>query len=217
MKGLLVKDLCLLSTQKRFFIMILAMGVLLTFAGQDITFVMGYMIMVFGLFAGSTVSYDEMNHGMGFLLTLPVDRKQYVRSKYLFMFFLTAVSLAVSFLLGFAGIVTGNVTVNLTEMIETGMMIAAVMMALVSVFLMLILKFGAEKARIVTAILFGAGILAAWIFKVIDEKADGKLLINLNIGNFSDEAVVLLGAGVCMLVILVTYVISVKIMEKREF
>lgn len=217
MKGLLIKDLCLLGTQKRFFIMVLAMGVLLTVAGQDIAFVTGYMIMVFGLFAGSTISYDEMNHGMGFLLTLPVNRKQYVRSKYLFMILLVAVSLVVSFLLGFVGSVAGNVAVEFMEMMEKGIVIAAVMMTLVSIFLMLILKYGAEKARVVTAILFGIGIFVGWLSKIIGEKADGKLLINFNIGNLSNEAVVLCCIGVCALVMLVTYVISVKVMEKREF
>ena len=101
MKGLLVKDLCLMATQKRFFILILGVGALLTFGGQDIIFVMGYMMMVFGLFSGSTISYDDMNHGMGFLMTLPVSRKQYVRSKYLFMFLMIAVSLVVSVLFSF--------------------------------------------------------------------------------------------------------------------
>ena len=61
MKGLFVKDLCLMATQKRFFILILGVGALLTFGGQDIIFVMGYMMMVFGLFSGSTISYDDMN------------------------------------------------------------------------------------------------------------------------------------------------------------
>lgn len=217
MKGLLIKDLCLMATQKRFFVIVLAMGILLTFSGQDILFLTGYLTMVFGIFAGSTISYDEMNHGMSFLLTLPVDRKQYVRSKYLFMLLLVAVSVAVSFLLGFAGSVTGKITVDLTETLAAGSMTAAAVMALISVFLMLILKYGAEKARLVTALLFGAGIFGAWAFKAIGEKADGKLFINFGPGNWSNEAVALVFCGACVLVMLVSYVFSVRIMEKREF
>ncbi|MCM1466923.1 MAG: ABC-2 transporter permease [Alistipes sp.] len=217
MKGLLIKDLCLMAMQKRFFIVVLAMGILLTFSGQDILFLTGYLTMVFGIFAGSTISYDEMNHGMAFLLTLPVDRKQYVRSKYLFMLFLVAVSLVVSFLLGFAGSVTGKITVDLTETLAAGIMTAAAIMALIGVFLMLILKYGAEKARIVTALLFGAGIFCAWAFKAIGEKADGKLFIHFNPGNWSNEAAALIFCGACVLVTLISYAFSVRIMEKRDF
>lgn len=217
MRGLLVKDLCLLGTQKRFFVLVLAMGALLTFAGQDITFVMGYMTMVLVLFAGSTISYDEMNHGMEFLLTLPVNRKQYVQGKYLFMIILTAVSLAVSSLYGLAADIIGNVTVNFAEMVENGIFIAVMLMAFTSIFLMLILKYGAEKARIVVAIIFGVGIFIGWLSKIIGEKADGKLLINLNIGNWSNEAVILCCCGVSVLVMLVTYAVSVRIMAKRDF
>ena len=113
MKGLLVKDLCLMATQKRFFILILGVGALLTFGGQDIIFVMGYMMMVFGLFSGSTISYDDMNHGMGFLMTLPVSRKQYnrVRLGYVirYVWKLTLIGLTVQCLSAF--LTTGTVTV----------------------------------------------------------------------------------------------------------
>lgn len=216
MKGLLVKDLCLMATQKRFFILILGVGALLTFGGQDITFVMGYMMMVFGLFSGSTISYDDMNHGMGFLMTLPVSRKQYVRSKYLFMFLMIAVSLVVSVLYSFLGSTVGTVMPP-QDMAGIAIVISAVMAMLVSVFMVLIFKFGAEQARVVIAVLAGIGFFVAWIFQFIGEKMDGKLLINLNIANLSSEVVVLGCVGIAALVILVTYIIAVKVMENKEF
>ena len=216
MKGLLVKDLCLMATQKRFFILILGVGALLTFGGQDIIFVMGYMMMVFGLFSGSTISYDDMNHGMGFLMTLPVSRKQYVRSKYLFMFLMIAVSLVVSVLFSFLGSTVGTVMLP-QDMVGTAIVISAVMAVLVSVFMVLIVKFGAEQARVVIAVLAGIGFFVAWIFQFIGEKMDGKLLINLNIANLSNEVVVLGCVGIAAFVILVTYIIAVKVMENKEF
>lgn len=216
MKGLLVKDLCLMATQKRFSILILGVGALLTFGGQDIIFVMGYMMMVFGLFSGSTISYDDMNHGMGFLMTLPVSRKQYVRSKYLFMFLMIAVSLVVSVLFSFLGSTVGTVMLP-QDMVGTAIVISAVMAVLVSVFMVLIFKFGAEQARVVIAVLAGIGFFVAWIFQFIGEKMDGKLLINLNIANLSNEVVVLGCVGIAAFVILVTYIIAVKVMENKEF
>ena len=32
----------------------------------------------------STISYDDTDHGMAYLMTLPVTRRQYVYSKYVF-------------------------------------------------------------------------------------------------------------------------------------
>ena len=65
--------------------------------------------------------------------------------------------------------------------------------------------------------LAGIGFLVAWIFQFIGEKMDGKLLINLNIANLSNEVVVLGCVGIAAFVILVTYIIAVKVMENKEF
>lgn len=35
------------------------------------------------MIAISTIAYDEMDHGYQFLLTLPINKKTYVREKYL--------------------------------------------------------------------------------------------------------------------------------------
>lgn len=49
--------------------------------GQSI---LGFFPFLFGLFTISTISYDEYQHGMTYLMTLPIKRKTYVTEKYLF-------------------------------------------------------------------------------------------------------------------------------------
>ena len=39
--------------------------------------------IVTAIFAITTISYDEFDNGLAFLMTLPVTRKQYVAEKYL--------------------------------------------------------------------------------------------------------------------------------------
>lgn len=215
MKGLLIKDLCILNTQRRFFILVAAMAVLLTFSGRSSEFITGYLLMVFGIFAGSTFSYDEANHGMGFLLTLPVSRKQYVRSKYVFMLLLILVSLLLSGVLSIMGKAVNHQAADFWEMAGKGILMAAVMAAFISVFLTLIIKYGTEKARIVMFILFAVIVLALWAFGVI--KDNEELSVSFNAGNFSDGAAVIVSCAVSIIVMLLSYVFSVRSMMKKEF
>ena len=134
----------------------------------------------------------------------------------MFMFLMIAVSLVVSVLFSFLGSTVGTVMLP-QDMVGTAIVISAVIAVLVSVFMVLIFKFGAEQARVVIAVLAGIGFFVAWIFQFIGEKMDGKLLINLNIANLSNEVVVLGCVGIAAFVILVTYIIAVKVMENKEF
>ncbi len=213
MKGLLIKDLCLLNTQKRFFIVVIVMGIMLTFAGQSGDFITGYLMMVFGIFSGSTISYDENNRGMGFLMTLPVNRKQYVRSKYLFMLLMLLASMVISLVFGMASGMSG--TLSVVEMVGKSLLIASSMIILDSIFLSLIIRFGAEKARIVTGILFGVLVLVLWGLNII--KDNEPFSIPFNMENLSDGMIVLVSCAVSFVIMVVSYIFSVCAMQKKEF
>lgn len=77
-------------------------GVIYLFSGKSMdggSFFTAYMMFVgIGLSAG-TISYDTSDHGMQFLLTLPVTRREYVKEKYLFCIGLTAVLGVISLLI----------------------------------------------------------------------------------------------------------------------
>ena len=84
MKGLFVKDIELMKQQKQFFILVVVMEVILNLAGSgSVSFATGYFTIVTAIFAITTISYDEFDNGLAFLMTLPVTRKQYVVEKYL--------------------------------------------------------------------------------------------------------------------------------------
>lgn len=83
MKGLLIKDYKLLMLQKKTFLLMLLIAICMNFAMQDNPgFIIGYLTFFAALMANTTLSYDEYGNGIIFLLTLPVTRKTYVRSKY---------------------------------------------------------------------------------------------------------------------------------------
>ena len=75
MKGLFVKDIELMKQQKQFFILVVVMEVILNLAGSgSVSFATGYFTIVTAIFAITTISYDEFDNGLAFLMTLPVTR-----------------------------------------------------------------------------------------------------------------------------------------------
>ena len=49
-----------------------------------------YIPSVLAIYSGNTISYDENGHGYTYLFSLPVNKKIYVREKYIFSFIMTA-------------------------------------------------------------------------------------------------------------------------------
>ena len=101
MKGLFVKDIELMKQQKQFFVLVVVMGVILNLAGSgSVSFAIGYFTIVTAIFAITTISYDEFDNGLAFLMTLPVTRKQYVAEKYLLGAGLTAAAWGIEAITG---------------------------------------------------------------------------------------------------------------------
>ena len=91
MKGLLVKDFCLIRQQKKFLAILLLLAIVLNY-NSDGSFVIGYLTFVCSFLIISSISYDEYDNGYSFLFTLPVGRKTYVQSKYIFAVLLSSCS-----------------------------------------------------------------------------------------------------------------------------
>ena len=93
MLGLIEKDLRLTLARKQtliiFFIMALVMGL-----SMNGSFIIGYLTMLATIIAVGTISYDEFDNGFAFLMTLPFDRRTYVREKYLFSLIMAGFVLA---------------------------------------------------------------------------------------------------------------------------
>lgn len=112
-----------MANQKSYFLFIVTLGIIISFTLGSATFVVGYIILVFGLFALNTISYDEMDNGYAFLFTLPISRADYVKEKYVY------------------GILSGNeVTIALS--ILGGLTVTLrVLVAFVVIFLMLTISY----------------------------------------------------------------------------
>ncbi len=215
MKGLLIKDFKLVKIQKNLFLLIIAIGTVMAFCMNKVSFLLGYLTSVMPIFAVSTISYDEYDNGNAFLFTLPITRKEYVIEKYCFSGLLGLASTFIAVLLALVFCMLKNL--SLTPIIYTPI-IFGIMLIFLSVMLPIQLKFGAEKSRIAIvafggiAFLIGYGILKLCEILKIDINALLNNILKINIGIIISALVILIA-----LVVLISLKISIIIINKKEF
>lgn len=93
MKGLLIKDLKLIMTQKLLIFIVGGVSCYLLVTGKA-EFGMSYMAFILAILVINTINYDDHDNGMSFLLTFPISRKIYVIEKYLLGMILIAAAMA---------------------------------------------------------------------------------------------------------------------------
>lgn len=224
MKGLFVKDLKIILCQKNLLLVAIGLAAMLTWTTEDVTFAATYIILLLSMFTLTTISYDNLNGGMLFLLSLPVDRKLYIKEKYIFAFanlvFATIVSLCVSY--GFA--VLRGLDLVFTDLLSTVMGIAAGMVLMLGITIPLELKFGVEKGRVamiitivaIAVIGYGGCQLLTNVFDVDVNGIVAKVLEKLSQSGVGVEFFAI-GMLLIILILFVSYVVSLKIMKKKEF
>ena len=121
-RGLLEKDFRLFRYQGgKFFLVIAIVGLFLSLAGNMGTnFVSIYITSVMAIYSGSTISYDEAEHGYNYLFSLPINRKVYVQEKYIFSFILTVVGWCAGMICaGIAAMIKPGERFNLERLAES--------------------------------------------------------------------------------------------------
>lgn len=219
MKGLLIKDLRLMLGQKRFFILFIFIAIMLNFnADSGRTFVVGYMTFVCSVFALSTISYDENENGYSFLMTLPVMRKTYAREKYVFGLLMSSSAWVVAVVISVIFyVVRMDDILSLDLLVGAAAFIPAYIVQL-AVMLPLQLQFGGEKGKIAMLLAFGIALFAVY-FAVRGLQMAGmdveKLIKDLSV--MQQGVLVLLCLAISIVVLLVSVMISGRIMCRKEF
>ena len=180
------------------------------------TFFVAYAIFVsIGVSVG-TISYDGYHHGMKFLMTLPVTKKQYVQSKYLLSFGFAVLVSVISLLLGMMRIqISGKQEAeDLLISAGTALVISCIILC---GMIPLRLKYEAEKSRIVMVAAVAIFLVAAVCKELYDvyQKSFGKGLQFLDTLSGWQIAVGLI--VVMMICLAVSVKVSERIMEKKEF
>lgn len=216
MRGLLEKDFRLLKGQKNFFLLILVITVLLSLNSED-NFVVTYLTFIAGFLTISSFSYDDNGNCMPFLMTLPVSRTLYVKSKYLLGFLLTTLGWLCGMIISVA-VALFHRSLPLPGELLFQLAWVFLWMIMLAFILPPLFKYGAEKGRMATlAIML---VLMAVIFAAskLGEELGYDMDSYLNALTGLSTVVLVAGMAVVALVmVLISYSISAKIVEKKEY
>ncbi len=217
MKGLLIKDIKIVMQQKRFFLIMLVFAAffLIENAEGGGAMVVGYMTFLMLMLLVGTVSYDEFDNGYAFLFSLPIQRKEYVRGKYVLCVAGCMITCVVSMLLG---MIVGSLRIpefDLLELCFATVSIGTAAILAMSLLLPVQLKYGANKSRAVMLLIAGFIIVLGMLlsrfgdFITLDVSV---LLTYLTISN-----ILVFELVVSVLAVMISMWVSVRIMEKKEF
>lgn len=208
MRGLLIKDLRLFLQQKKFLIMLLVIAILLN---SYLTFLCCFVSL-------STISYDEFDNGYAFLFTLPVGRRTYATEKYVFSIILGVIAWLIGVLTSIPFQMYQNADFVLKEGLIEAVILLPCLFVMLAVMIPFLLKFGGEKGRtamlVVVGIAFVVGFALVKLVEILHIDVN-KILSSLPVMNMGTIVVAAFVAS--FVVLLVSVVISVRIMEKKEF
>ena len=216
MKGLLIKDILNMKNYMKQLVLVLiffiAYGIFLkngTFVGTMITLMLSMQVI-------TTMSYDEYAKWDKYALTMNINRKDIIISKYIFF--------TISIIIGIVVGITTSIAINqiakldtgMNEIIVTSIVVPCVFAILFSIIIQVVFKTGVEKGRIVMMlILFIPAILVGAIVK-ISEKANITMPSPSNLEilmKFGVLGLVLL----TILAVFISYKVSLSIYNKKEF
>ncbi|MDO4336640.1 MAG: ABC-2 transporter permease [Eubacteriales bacterium] len=219
MRGLLRKDWELLAGNYKTYAMLMLIACVYLFMGKNaVNFFIAYVTLVATLLVLTTISYDDFEHGMSFLMTLPINREIYVREKYVFGLLSGVIGWAVSVAASALRMEIGGGIADWGEWMILVITYLGIVGALLIVMLPVQFKFGGESGRVV---LVGI-IMAALILGFLGAKLLETLHIDMTPYIESLKAlnpplaftIVFLMAAFGMAV---SYRISLYIVRKKEF
>lgn len=212
MKGLLIKDLYTVITRKQTYLVFLLVCIFLGYT-TDGSFIVGYMVFLSAIISVSTISYDEHENGMMYLMTLPCDRKTYALSQYVFGIIFAAVCWVIgTALMIVIGLVKGT-GVPVTDSLSEAVVFLPLALIVLSLMIPVQLKYGAEKSRIVILVIGGA-VAAVGALAVKLEGAEKVLAVLESIPDSTFTISVLLFTAVLTAV---SVAVSIKVMKNKTF
>ncbi len=206
-KGLILKDLLNLSHYKTSLVILVIAMILIATSQQGFTLYIPIMLItMFGMIALSTFSYDEMAKSDKYVLSLPSNKKEIVKSKYIVVISFTILAAILSIIISY--VISVYVYKQTPELMGILIPVFGGMFGIglvTSIQIPSIYKWGAERGRVqmFIMIIILISLISAIIYFVtknigIDVNAVGKIFNNF-------------GIPILTLVTIIMYVISYKV------
>ncbi len=202
MKGLIRKDLELVMLQKNFFLIMIGAG--LCMSSLALYTMIMFMCYMFGSLLIGTISYDELDNGIPYIMCLPIKRNEYVKAKFL----MTFVMIMGGYILGIAASV---IIMMIGGKLDILLLLESVILVPLAYVLAVIqipirLKYGQEKARLLN-------IVTMMILMI------GSSLLFVSMGGADIQLWMMIAIGVVLIIALIyfLYKLSIVIVEKKEY
>lgn len=219
-RGLLEKDFRLFFRQggNLFFVLVFVALFFILTGKTGATFIAIYIPSVLAIYSGNTISYDENGHGYTYLFSLPVNKKIYVREKYILSFIMTVCGWCMGVICaGIAVLINPEEVVN-PEMLAMELIVFFVVQAVAGIMIAIRLRFEGEKGRIVLpiAILIIFAICYTIGFFVKANLGLKEIILHV-IGGIGDLEIAIALIVLSLLIWFASYKYSMSAMKKKEF
>lgn len=210
MLGLIKKDFLLIKANLKSMIIIFVIYIMLAFQGTlDVTFIIPLIGIILFL---PTFSYDDFNNWNSYAVTLPNGRKNVVRAKYIASIILMIILAVVAFSIGIGISYIKTNSINLDEIISSLMGTMLSIVIIISLLYPIVFKFGATNGRIILfAVVFGIAGIGTLIAQFID------MTPIINIINKLDNYLLIAIPIIYIILLGISYLISSKIYQNKEF
>ncbi|SHN75554.1 ABC-2 transporter permease [Desulfitobacterium chlororespirans] len=148
MKGLIIKDIFALRQQGKIFLALLMFYAVYSVVYENLSMLAAMIVLLCVILPITTMAYDEKSKWDKYALSMPIQRKTIVCSKYLLAIiaeFLAVIT--VSIIGGIIVFFTGEIAIG--EMIIMTLALGGVGLFSLALILPLLFKFGVEKSRLI--------------------------------------------------------------------
>lgn len=221
-KGLMIKDLLQLKSYKKTLIIFILFFIFIAMTNSDIlSFVQIITMMltlVFGMVGIATFSYDQMANADKYILTLPLSKKEIVKSKYIFTICSSFIGAILGVIISLIILVIKKQNFDIGDVLSTTLGGVLGIGIVEAIQIPCIYKWGAEKGRIQIYVIAFAIAFIAGAVAYIGEKLNINLPINniLDILNKLNKLLPYIVLATIAIVYYISYKISYKIYLKKE-
>lgn len=215
MAGLLEKDIRLILGRKSSIVLFFVCGGIVTWQFMASGSSAAYMTMLGALLSLGTLTYDDNDHCMQFLLTLPCSVKEYALEKYLFVGGASLVSWFAGCLMSVIANLVKGLPLTGDLMLEMVVSAIPIMFGTMALMIPIQIRFGAEHSRIILLLVFGIIVALVSGFYMVGGSTANDATAALDAMN----PLLVAGAMVAFLLVvtIISYFATVRILEKKEF
>ncbi len=218
MIGLIIKDIISLKKNLRILFIIFVLYGFMSIVSKDMSFFTGIFTILFGFLTLNLYSYDEHAKWDTYALTLPIQRKDLAKVKYVMMILLNLTGLLISLLFNIIYKYTVDETVAILDNTKNNSIIIATIIILYSILLPVITKIGVDKARIIMIGIYAVPFLGVYLVEQAMEKGTKDIIelvdrMSIFVNRYGLISIPL----IALVAVLISYYISKKINENKEF